>query len=80
MTIVSSSGKKRTIEIPQFIFTEAGEQISSVIEQSTEDSDFKEFGELLNERSDGFCVKIHKIIRSDDNSMLLETSDILSTI
>lgn len=80
MTIVSSSGKKRTIEIPQFIFTEAGEQISSVIEQSTEDSDFKEFGELLNERSDGFCVKIHKIIRSDDNSILLETSDILSTI
>lgn len=76
MTIASASGKEEKATIKQYLFTEVGAELSSIISEKPSDDDFIEFGRKLAENK-SYKISIHKIIEWGENSIQHETENLL---
>ena len=68
MMIASASGNSEKASIRQYPFTEAGNELSTMISESPSDEEFLKYGQLLS-RNKSYRILVHKVIKRESDSV-----------
>ena len=79
MTIALQNGTTKNGTIKQFPLTQVGQELATLVSESSSDKDFLEFGKNIYE-CEKYKVSIHKIINFEENRIKHESANLLQPL